>query len=115
MIPLVFGYSHYHHTGTWADFHFDAEQRVEIILTLLQSGLGIMLLASMEFDWVEASGLLVLWAVQFFLPHLREEVSVAYAVWIVVLLLGFALKRQPLLAPRYFWESIRKKRSAGTA
>jgi len=115
MIPLVFGYSHYHHTGTWADFHFDAEQRVEIILTLLQSGLGIMLLASMEFDWVEASGLLVLWAVQFFVPHLREEVSVVYAVWIVVLLLGFALKRQRLLAPRYFWESIRKKRSAGTA
>ncbi|HEX9611492.1 MAG TPA: hypothetical protein VF978_06360, partial [Gemmatimonadales bacterium] len=27
MIPLVYGYSHYTHTGAWADFHFDTEQR----------------------------------------------------------------------------------------
>jgi cation:H+ antiporter len=115
MIPLVFGYSHYRHTGTWADFHFDVEQRLEIILTLLQTGLGILLLASMEFDWLEATGLFVLWAVQFLVPHLREEVSAAYALWIVILLLRFALKREALLAPKYFWESIRQKRSAGTA
>lgn len=115
MIPLVFGYSHYRHTGTWADFHFDVAQRLEIILTLLQAGLGILLLASMEFDWFEATGLLVLWAVQFFSPHLREEVSVVYALWIVILLLRFALKRESLLAPKYFLESIRQKRSAGTA
>src|SRR5919198_777321 len=51
MIPLVYGYSHLRHTGTWADFHFDAAQRVEIILTLLQTGLGMVLLANMEFDW----------------------------------------------------------------
>lgn len=115
MIPLVFGYSHYHHTGVWADFHFDAEQRVEIILTLLQTGLGMVVLANMEFDWFDATALFVLWVVQFFAPHLREEVSVAYALWIVVLLVGFVVKGHPLLAPKYFWETIRKRRSAGTA
>ncbi len=115
MIPLVYGYSHYHHTGTWADFRFDAAQRLEIILTLLQTGLGVVLLANMEFDWFDATALFVLWAVQFFVPHLREEVSVAYALWILVLLVGFVIKGQPLLAPKYFWETLKQKRSAGAA
>ncbi len=115
MIPLVYGYSHYHHTGTWADFRFDAAQRLEIILTLLQTGLGVVLLANMEFDWFDATALFVLWAVQFFVPHLREEVSVAYALWILVLLVGFVIKGQPLLAPTYFWETLKQKRSAGAA
>jgi len=115
MIPLVYGYSHYQHTGTWADFHFDAEQRVEIVLTLLQTGLGMVVLANMEFDWFDATALFVLWVVQFLAPHLREEVSLAYALWIVILLVGFAVRGQKLLAPTYFWEVITKKRSAGTA
>jgi len=115
MIPLVYGYSHYHHTGTWAPFHFDAEQRLEIVLTLLQTALGIVVLANMEFDWFDASALFVLWLVQFLAPHLREEVSIAYALWIVILLVGFLVKGQMLLAPKYFWETIRKNRSAGTA
>ena len=114
MIPLVYGYSHYHHTGTWSDFHFDAGQRLEIILTLLQTGLGLVLLANMEFDWFDATALFVLWVVQFLAPHLREEVSVAYGLWIVILLVGFAIKRQPLLAPKYFWQTLTQKRSAGT-
>ena len=115
MIPLVYGYSHYHHTGTWAAFHFDTEQRVEIILTLLQTGLGIMVLANMEFDWFDATALFVLWLVQFLAPHLREEVSLAYALWIVILVVGFVIRRKPLLAATYFWATIRKTRSAGTA
>src|SRR5687768_6555578 len=76
MIPLVYGYSHYHHTGTWADFHFDAEQRLEIILTLLQTTLGIVVLANMEFDWFDATALFILWLVQFLSPNLREEVCI---------------------------------------
>jgi len=115
MIPLVYGYSHYHHTGTWANFPFDAEQRLEIILTLMQTALGMVLLANMEFDWFDASALFVLWIVQFLAPHLREEVSIAYALWIGILVVGFIIRGQALLAPKYFWEAITKKRSAGTA
>jgi cation:H+ antiporter len=115
MIPLVYGYSHYHHTGTWADFHFDAAQRLEIVLTLLQTALGMVLLANMEFDWFDATALFVLWLVQFLSPGLRDEVSVAYALWIVILLVGFLVRGRPLLAPKYFWQTVVKKRSAGAA
>jgi cation:H+ antiporter len=115
MIPLVYGYSHYQHTGTWADFHFDAAQRVEIGLTLLQTALGIVVLANMEFDWFDATALFVLWVVQFLAPYLREEVCIAYALWIVILLAGFVVRGQRLLAPTYFWAVITKKRSAGSA
>ena len=115
MIPLVYGYSHFHHTGTWASFPFDAEQRVEIILTLLQTALGMVVLANMEFDWFDATALFVLWLVQFLAPHLREEVSLAYALWIVILLVGFAVRAKPLLAPKYFWETLTQKRSAESA
>ncbi|HEV8266467.1 MAG TPA: hypothetical protein VGQ06_16080 [Gemmatimonadales bacterium] len=107
MIPLVYGYSHYHHTGTWAAFHFDAEQRLEIVLTLLQTGLGLAVLANMEFDWLDATALFVLWALQFFVPHLRQEVAIAYAVWIVVLGIGYAMGAKKLLAPKYFWDTVR--------
>jgi cation:H+ antiporter len=107
MIPLVYGYSHYTHTGTWADFRFDAEQRLEIVLTLLQTGLGMVVLANMEFDWLDATALFVLWIVQFFVPTLREEVAVGYALWIAVLVIGFIIRAKPLLAHKYFWETIK--------
>jgi cation:H+ antiporter len=106
MIPLVYGFSHLEHHGTWAAFPFDAEQRLEIILTLLQTALGAMLLANMEFDWLDATAIFVLWLAQFLVPHWREEVAVAYATWMLVLGIGFAIGAKPLLAPRLFWESL---------
>ena len=115
MIPIVFGFSHLRHYGVWADFTFDIAQRNELALTLLQTMLGVLLLANMEFDWLDASALLVLWAVQFTLPELRAGIMVAYGVWAVVLVIGFVVKGQPLRAPVYFWQTIRKNRSAGTA
>jgi len=114
MIPVVYGFSHLHHHGVWADFPLDIAQRNELALTLLQTLLGVLLLANMEFDWMDATALFVLWAVQFTLPRLRIEVMVAYGVWAVVLVIGFVVKGQPLRAPAYFWQTIRKKRSAGT-
>ena len=110
MIPLVYGYSSLRHHGVWLDFHFDGPQRLEILLTLLQSGLALMVLANMEFDWRDASVLFVLWLVQFLQPNLREAVAVAYGVWMVILAIEFGVGRKTLLAPRYFWEIIRRKR-----
>ena len=104
MIPLVYGYSHWRATGVWTDFHFDAAQQLEIVLTLLQTALGVLLLFSMEFGWLDATILLVLWLAQFLVPHWREEVAVAYGIWIVILVIGFAVGERRLLAPRYFWE-----------
>jgi len=109
MIPLVYGFSRLHHHGAWADFPFDAGQRIEIVLTLLQTALGVMLLANMEFDWLDATAMFVLWVVQFSVPHLRQEVAVAYAVWMGVLVVVFVSGRRPLLAWKYFWETVRDR------
>jgi len=108
MIPLVYGFSHLHHHGTWADFHFDGAQRLEILLTLLQTGLGMMLLANMEFDWLDATILFVLWLAQFLRPELRGEVAVAYGVWMAGLAIGFVMRGKMPLAPKYFWETVRR-------
>ena len=108
MIPLVYGFSHLHHHGVWSDFHFDGPQRLEILLTLLQTLLGVLLLANMEFDWLDASALFVLWLVQFLVPHLREEVSLAYGAWIVVLAGQFVLGKKRFLVWKYFLQTVRK-------
>ncbi|MGH7548874.1 MAG: hypothetical protein ACREMM_11970 [Gemmatimonadales bacterium] len=110
MIPLVYGYSRLQHHGAWADFHFDDAQRLEILLTLLQTGLGMMVLANMEFDWLDATSMFVLWLAQFLRPSLREEVAWAYALWIAILAVGFVMKGKALLAPKYFWEVVRSPR-----
>jgi cation:H+ antiporter len=113
MIPLVFGYSHWRHFGAWADFQFDQAQRLEITLTLLQTGLGVLLLASMEFGAVAAAGLFVLWLAQFVVPGWRQQVAIAYAAWMGLLLLLYATRRLPLRAPGYFLETLRATKSAG--
>jgi hypothetical protein len=64
----------------------------------------------MEFDWLDATAIFVLWLAQFLVPHWREEVAVAYALWMVVLAIGFIIGAKSLLAPRLFWESL----TAGT-
>jgi cation:H+ antiporter len=110
MIPLVYGYSSLRHHGVWLDFHFDDAQRLEILLTLLQSALAVLLLANMQFAWLDATLVFVLWLVQFLLPALRSEVAVAYATWMVILVVGFVVRGQAPLAPQYCWETIRGKK-----
>ena len=82
------------------------QSRLSRVLYLL--GLGVMLLAKMEFDWHDATIILVLWLVQFVRPDMREEVAVAYALWMTILAIGFAVRGKTLLAPKYFWETVRK-------
>jgi len=107
MIPLVYGYSHLHHHGTWSSFHFDGPQQLEILLTLLQTGLAMLLLANMEFDWLDASIIFVLWLVQFLVPHWRDEVAIAYGIWMVVLIGQYAVGDKKLLAWRYFLDTVK--------
>ena len=108
MIPLVYGYSHLRHHGVWVDFHFDEAQRLEVLITLFQTALGMLLLAKMEFAALDAAILFVLWLAQFLRPSLRDEVTIVYGAWMAILVIGFAVGRTPLLAPRYFWEAVRK-------
>ena len=60
---------------------FDDVQKTEILLTIVQSYLGFLFLASMDFTWWEASALFALWLVQFFSPGVRGPITGVYAAW----------------------------------
>jgi cation:H+ antiporter len=108
MIPLVYGYSHLHHHGVWTDFHFDAPQQLELLLTLMQTALAMLLLANMEFDWLDASIIFVLWLAQFLVPHWREEVAVAYGLWMVILVGQYAVGARRFVVWKYFLVTVRR-------
>jgi cation:H+ antiporter len=79
MLPIVYSIS----LGRPAEVPL-AEHRLELMLTLLQGTLGMILLANLNFQAYEALGLFVLFIVQFFVPHWREEVSIVYGVWLAI-------------------------------
>jgi cation:H+ antiporter len=110
MIPLVYGYSHWRATGTWSDFHFDDAQRVEILVTLLQSTVAVLLLLTLEFGWMEAAAIFVLWLVQFLVPNWREEVAIAYGLWILGLITLHGIGKREAVAVREFWRTVRNGR-----
>ena len=92
MIPVVYSLS----LGHLAAVPFDGMHRHEILLTILQSLLGMVLLMNMRYSWWEALVLFVLWFVQFCVPSLRVAVIDVYAALIV---LGFV---QALFGRRRF-------------
>lgn len=77
MIPMVYCVS----LGRAEAIPFDAHQRSEILLTLAQGFIGFLLVLNMEFAWMEAIGLFVLWFVQFLFPDSRNLVTGAYFTW----------------------------------
>ena len=79
MIPIIFVIS----AGTIKPLEFDDFQRHEILLTILQSLVGFLLLMNLKLVFYEALLLFVFWAVQFFIPSIREEMIVAYGLWCV--------------------------------
>ena len=78
MIPIVYSFS----VGAPTHIPFDAFQREEILLTIAQSMLGMLLLSNMSFHIVEAGGIFVLWGLQFARPHLHTEVTIIYFAWV---------------------------------
>ena len=107
MIPLVYGYSHWRATGVWSDFHFDGEQHLEILITLLQSAVAVLVLQTLEFRWYEAAGIFALWLAQFLVPHWRLEVVWGYGAWIVLLVALYALGRRRPVALAAAWRALR--------
>jgi cation:H+ antiporter len=110
MIPVVYSLS----LGHLAAVPFDAVHRHEILLTLLQSLMGMLLLVNMRYTWWEAAMLFVLWFVQFVRPGLRQEVVTAYLVAIGVGVVQAALGRRSLEAFSLFARQWRA-RVAGAA
>jgi cation:H+ antiporter len=63
---------------------FDDHQKLEILLTIIQSYLGFLFLASMDFALLEAVGLFILWLAQFLIPGIRQEIIWVYGAWALV-------------------------------
>jgi cation:H+ antiporter len=80
LLAVIYCWSH----GSTEPLPFDAFQRQEILLTILQAFLGWLFLASMDLQAYEAAGLFLLWLVQFIVPSLRQPMLYVYGAWIAV-------------------------------
>jgi len=77
MIPIVYSLSQGHVMAV----PFDESQRKEILLTVAQSLLGMLVLSNMSFHIVEAAGIFILWGSQFLVPGLHVPVTLVYFGW----------------------------------
>jgi cation:H+ antiporter len=80
LLAVIYCWSH----GSTEPLPFDAFQRSEILLTILQAFLGWIFLASMDLAAYEAAGLFALWLIQFLVPSSRHAMLYVYGAWIVV-------------------------------
>jgi cation:H+ antiporter len=112
MIPLVYSVS----LGHVAPVPFDGMHEHEILLTILQSLLGMVVLLNMQFSAVEATVIFVLWLVQFVFPHWREEMIPVYGVFIMAGLVEVLAGRRGLAAVPCFarhWNAHVRVRPSG--
>ena len=102
MIPIVFSMAR----GEMASLPFDGVQRLEILLTILQSIVAVLLLINLRFEWWNATLLFVLWLVQFVFADLREEMCFVYGAWAIGIMVSWFWTRP--LAPYVFVGLFRK-------
>jgi cation:H+ antiporter len=98
MIPLVYSLS----AGAVMAVTFDGMHRLEILLTILQSLLGLLLLLNMRYSAGEALILFVLWLVQFVVPSIREAIAWAYGALILGALVQLPVRHRSLEALQAF-------------
>jgi cation:H+ antiporter len=106
MIPVVYSLS----IGHPAALPFDGAQQQEILITILQSMLGVLILSNMRFAFWEAALLFVLWFAQFLNPNLREEISWVYAVWGIMLVVDSIADPSRWRAQRLFMQIVRPRK-----
>jgi len=85
IIPFIYAFS----AGKIAPIVFDSHQKLEILLTLVQSYLGFLFLASMDFCFFEAVVLFILWLIQFMVPSVRAPITWVYGAWALIETLRF--------------------------
>ena len=104
MIPFIYSFG----LGKIAPVLFDGHQKVEILLTIVQSYLGFLFLASMDFGFFEAAALFVLWLAQFIFPGIREEITWVYGAWALIETFKLVKNFKERNAFRIFWRLIAK-------
>jgi cation:H+ antiporter len=97
MIPIVYSLSLGHPASVPL-----SEHRVELLLTLFQGILGVVILANFEFQAYEALGLLVCWAIQFAVPDSRDLMCRVYAGWLALEVVSSLWRKNRLEAFRVF-------------
>ncbi len=103
LIPVIYSFSR----GTPSAIVFDEHQRLEILLTILQSFLGWLLLVNLDLRAFEAGILFVFWFVQFALPSTREVMAGVYAAWCGVEILLIAIGRRKPRAVAAVWRVLK--------
>ena len=109
MIPIVYSLS----KGYPAALPFDGAQQDEILITILQSMLGLLILSNMRFAFWEAALLFVLWFAQFLRAELRDEISWLYVIWGIMLIVDSFADRTRWRAPRLFWKLLHAPKRPG--
>ncbi len=94
LIPVIYSLS----KGEPSAIVFDAHQRQEILLTILQSALGFLLLLNLKLEAYEAAILFLFWLAQFLFPSTREAMIGVYALWCLVEIVRILLGRRKALA-----------------
>jgi hypothetical protein len=99
MLPIVYSISR----GAVSPIPFDDQQKLELLMTLGQSLVGILFLVNMRLSWWEAGTLFSLWFIQFaFSPvkpgpgfagymadNIHRIVTVVYFLWFALGLLRY--------------------------
>ncbi|MEP6995938.1 MAG: hypothetical protein ABI968_15560 [Acidobacteriota bacterium] len=106
LLAVIYCWSH----GSSEPLPFDAFQRREILLTIVQAFLGWLFLVSMTFEAYEAVGLFLLWLVQFLVPSSRDVMVYVYLAWIAVEVFLLATGRKKVLAFGAFARSWNQRR-----
>ncbi len=108
MIPFIYSLG----MGKISPVVFDSHQKAEILLTIIQSYLGFLFLASMDFAFFEAAVLFILWLVQFLAPDVRQGITWVYGAWALFETLRLIKNHKKRNAFRVFAELRRKHRAA---
>lgn len=105
LIPFIYSFG----LGRVASVVFDDQQKVEILLTIIQSYLGFLFLASLDFQFIEAAVLFLLWLAQFLFPGIRVGITWLYAGWALIETVKLARNFGKRNAFRVFFQLSRER------
>ena len=111
MIPIVYSLS----AGQLMAVPLDGMHRHEVLLTILQSLLGLVLLLNMRYSAFEALMIFVTWFVQFVIPSIRVEIMYVYGLLILGGFVQLLRGRRGMSAFRIFarqWRQYGKRQAA---
>jgi cation:H+ antiporter len=111
MIPIVYSLS----AGQLMAVPLDGMHRHEVLLTILQSLLGLVLLLNMRYSAFEALMIFVTWFVQFVVPQVRVEIMYVYGLLILGGFVQLLRGRRGMSAFRIFarqWRQYGKRQAA---